>query len=191
MKELATLFLLFARIGGLTFGGGYAMLPILQRELLDNRQWVTEEELADYYAIGQCTPGIIAVNTATFIGAKRKGIIGGIVATLGVVFPSMVIISIIAAFLQGFSDYPVVIHAFAGIRVCVCVLILNAVIKLWKKAVIDKWTLVIFLIVALGSVFTNLSPVIYVVAAAVAGILIQNIRAKHPQSADGKGGAQK
>ncbi len=191
MKELATLFLLFARIGGLTFGGGYAMLPILQRELVDNRQWVTEEELADYYAIGQCTPGIIAVNTATFIGAKRKGIIGGIVATLGVVFPSMVIISIIAAFLQGFSDYPVVIHAFAGIRVCVCVLILNAVIKLWKKAVIDKWTLVIFLIVALGSVFTNLSPVIYVVAAAVAGILIQNIRAKHPQSADGKGGAQK
>lgn len=191
MKELATLFLLFARIGGLTFGGGYAMLPILQRELVDNRQWVTEEELADYYAIGQCTPGIIAVNTATFIGAKRKGIIGGIVATLGVVFPSMVIISIIAAFLQGFSDYPVVIHAFAGIRVCVCVLILNAVIKLWKKAVIDKWTLVIFLIVALGSIFTNLSPVIYVVAAAVAGILIQNIRAKHPQSADGKGGAQK
>lgn len=191
MKELATLFLLFARIGGLTFGGGYAMLPILQRELVDNRQWVTEEELADYYAIGQCTPGIIAVNTATFIGAKRKGIIGGIVATLGVVFPSMVIISIIAAFLQGFSDYPVVIHAFAGIRVCVCVLILNAVIKLWKKAVIDKWTLVIFLIVAFGSVFTSLSPVIYVVVAAVAGILIQNIRAKHPQSADGKGGAQK
>ena len=191
MKELATLFLLFARIGGLTFGGGYAMLPILQRELVDNRQWVTEEELADYYAIGQCTPGIIAVNTATFIGAKRKGIIGGIVATLGVVFPSMVIISIIAAFLQGFSDYPVVIHAFAGIRVCVCVLILNAVIKLWKKAVIDKWTLVIFLIVALGSVFTSLSPVIYVIAAAVAGILIQNIRAKHPQSADGKGGARK
>ena len=178
-------------MSAITFGGGAAMLPLLQRELVEKRQWVTEEELMDYYAISQCTPGIIAVNTATFIGAKRKGIIGGIVATLGVVFPSMVIISIIAAFLQGFSDYPVVIHAFAGIRVCVCVLILNAVIKLWKKAVIDKWTLVIFLIVALGSVFTNLSPVIYVVAAAVAGILIQNIRAKHPQSADGKGGAQK
>ena len=90
MKELVYLFLLFARIGGLTFGGGYAMLPVLQRELVDNRGWATEEELADYYAIGQCTPGIIAVNTATFIGAKRKGIIGGIVATIGVVFPSMV-----------------------------------------------------------------------------------------------------
>ncbi len=186
MKELATLFLLFARIGGLTFGGGYAMLPILQRELVDNRHWVTEEELADYYAIGQCTPGIIAVNTATFIGAKRKGIIGGIVATLGVVFPSMVIISIIAAFLKNFADYPAVIHAFAGIRVCVCVLILNAVIKLWKKAVIDKATLVIFLIVALGSIFTSLSPAIYVVAAAIAGILIQNIKAKHPQEGGAK-----
>ncbi len=186
MKELAYLFFLFARIGGLTFGGGYAMLPILQRELVDNRHWVTEDELADYYAIGQCTPGIIAVNTATFIGAKRKGIIGGIVATLGVVFPSMIIISIIAAFLRNFADYPVVIHAFAGIRVCVCVLILNAVLKLWKKAVIDKPTLVIFLVVALGSVFTAIPSAVYVVLAAVAGILIQNIKAKHPE-----GGAQK
>lgn len=185
MKELVYLFLLFARIGGLTFGGGYAMLPILQRELVDNRGWVTEEELADYYAIGQCTPGIIAVNTATFIGAKRKGIIGGIVATIGVVFPSMVIISIIAAFLQNFADYPVVIHAFAGIRVCVCVLILNAIIKLWKKAVIDLPTLIIFLVVAAGSVFTSLSPVIYVIGAAVAGIIIQNIRAKSVDASKG------
>lgn len=185
MKELVYLFLLFARIGGLTFGGGYAMLPILQRELVDNRHWVTEEELADYYAIGQCTPGIIAVNTATFVGAKRKGIIGGIVATIGVVFPAMIIISIIAAFLQNFADYPVVIHAFAGIRVCVCVLILNAIIKLWKKAVIDLPTLIIFLVVALGSVFTTISPVIYVIGAAVAGIIIQNIRAKSAGAAKG------
>lgn len=178
MKELATLFLLFARIGGLTFGGGYAMLPILQRELVDNRQWVTEEELADYYAIGQCTPGIIAVNTATFIGAKRKGIIGGIVATLGVVFPSMVIISIIAAFLQGFSDYPVVIHAFAGIRVCVCVLIFNAVVKLWQSAVKDAWGWVIFLAVLGVSLFTELSPVYCVLAAAAVGIAVQTVGGK-------------
>lgn len=191
MKELIYLFLLFARIGGLTFGGGYAMLPILQRELVENRGWVTEEELADYYAIGQCTPGIIAVNTATFIGAKRKGVIGGIIATLGVVTPSVIIISIIAAFLQNFADLPVVLHAFAGIQVCVCVLILNAVLKLWKKAVIDKITLIIFLIVALGSVFTNISPVIYVVLAAVAGIVIQNIRAKHPETEEKKGASSK
>ena len=178
MKELGYLFLLFARIGGLTFGGGYAMLPILQRELVDRLHWVTEEELADYYAIGQCTPGIIAVNTATFIGAKRKGTVGGIVATVGVVFPSLVIISIIAAFLEGFADYPVVIHAFAGIRVCVCVLVLNAVINLWKKAVIDLPTLIIFLVVAAGSVFLDLSAVIYVISAGVAGIVIQLLKAK-------------
>ena len=178
MKELGYLFLLFARIGGLTFGGGYAMLPILQRELVERLHWVTEEELADYYAIGQCTPGIIAVNTATFIGTKRKGVIGGIVATLGVVFPSLVIISIIAAFLEGFADYPIVIHAFAGIRVCVCVLVLNAIISLWKKAVIDLPTLIIFLVVGIGSVFLNISAVLYVVAAGVAGIIIQLLKAK-------------
>ena len=133
MRELLDLFWTFARVGGLTFGGGYAMLPILQREMVEKRQWVSDEELMDYYAIGQCTPGIIAVNTATFVGQKRKGIVGGIVATLGVVFPSLVIITIIAAFIQNFADLAVVKNAFAGIRVCVCVLILNAVIKLLKK----------------------------------------------------------
>lgn len=97
MKELWELFIVFAKIGGFTFGGGYAMLPILQREVVENRNWATSEELMDYYAIGQCTPGIIAVNTATFIGYKRKGIIGGIVATIGCVFPSLVIIMILKA----------------------------------------------------------------------------------------------
>ena len=83
MKELWTLFWTFAKMGVMTFGGGMAMLPILQREVVENKHWATEEELTDYYAIGQCTPGIIAVNTATFIGQKYKGIAGGIVATLG------------------------------------------------------------------------------------------------------------
>ena len=133
MNEYLDLFLTFARIGGLTFGGGYAMLPMLQREVVEKRGWATEGELMDYYAIGQCTPGIIAVNTATFIGHKNKGILGGIIATLGVVFPSLVIITIIAAFISNFAELAVVQNAFAGIRVCVCVLILNAVIKLWKK----------------------------------------------------------
>ena len=94
MKKLLDLFLTFARVGGLTFGGGYAMLPILQREVVDKKKWATEEELADYYAVGQCTPGIIAVNVATFIGNTEAGILGGIFATLGVVFPSVVIISL-------------------------------------------------------------------------------------------------
>lgn len=133
MKELIQLFVSFAKVGVMTFGGGYAMIPILERELVDKKGWASSEELMDYYAVGQCTPGVIAVNTATFIGQKRGGIIGGIIATLGVVFPSLVIITLIAGILTNFADIPAVKHAFAGIRVCVCVLIFNAVTKLWKS----------------------------------------------------------
>ena len=117
MNEYLDLFLVFAKMGVMTFGGGMAMLPILQREIVENRHWATEEELVDYYAIGQCTPGIIAVNTATFIGQKRKGIAGGILATLGIVFPSLVIISILAGLITNFSDLVWVQNAFAGIQV--------------------------------------------------------------------------
>ena len=117
-NEYLDLFLTFARIGGLTFGGGYAMLPILQREVVEKRGWATENELSDYYAIGQCTPGIIAVNVATFIGNKRKGVLGGIIATFGVVFPSLVIITLIAAFLQNFADLEIVKHAFVFGKIC-------------------------------------------------------------------------
>lgn len=178
MGELWTLFTTFARIGVMTFGGGYAMLPILQREVVENKGWATDEELTDYFAIGQCTPGVIAVNTATFIGQKRRGILGGIAATLGVVFPSLVIIAALAGVITTFSHLAWVQHAFAGIRVCVCVLIFNAVLKLWKGAVKDVWGLVIFLVILALSVFTKLSPIIYVLAAAVAGLLIKNLGAK-------------
>lgn len=175
MNELFDLFITFAKVGVLTFGGGYAMLPILQREVVEKNKWASEEELMDYYAIGQCTPGVIAVNTATFIGQKRKGIIGGIMATLGVVTPSLIIITVIAAFISNFSDLAVVKNAFAGVRACVCVLIFNAVVKLWKGSVVDKPALLIFIGVFLGAVFTNLSPVIFVVITAIAGILIKNL----------------
>ena len=178
LKELLTLFLTFAKVGVMTFGGGYAMLPILQREVVENKGWATDEELTDYFAIGQCTPGVIAVNTATFVGQKRRGILGGIVATLGVVFPSLVIIASLAGVITTFSHLAWVQHAFAGIRVCVCVLIFNAVLKLWKGAVKDVWGLVIFLVILALSVFTKLSPIIYVLAAAVAGLLIKNLGAK-------------
>ena len=174
MNQLLDLFLTFARIGGLTFGGGYAMLPILQREVVEKRHWATEEELMDYYAIGQCTPGVIAVNTATFVGQGLAGPIGGIVATLGVVFPSLIIITVIAAFIQNFAHLAIVQNALAGIRVCVCVLIFNAVVKLWKKAVIDMPTLVICLLVILGSTLTDLSPIVFVIFAAAAGIILKN-----------------
>jgi len=172
MPILLDLFLTFAKVGVMTFGGGYAMLPILQREVVEKKGWATEEELIDYYAIGQCTPGIIAVNTATFIGQKYKGNLGAICTTLGVVFPSIVIISLLAGVIEAFSHIIWVQHAFGGIRICVCVLIANAVVKLYKKAVVDKLTLVIFLVVTLGSYFLDLSPVVFVVLAAAAGIFL-------------------
>ena len=165
------LFVSFARVGVLTFGGGYAMIPMLEREIVDRRGWATSEELMDYYAVGQCTPGVIAVNTATFIGYKTAGNLGGIVATLGVVFPSLLIITVIAGIIQNFSDIPAVKSAFAGIRVCVCVLIFNSVVKLWKGAVKDKATLVLCLLVFGLSVFFPISPVVFVLFCAAAGIL--------------------
>ena len=181
MKELLDMFFTFARIGGLTFGGGYAMLPMLQKEVVEKRGWATEDELMDYYAVGQCTPGVIAVNTATFIGSKQKGILGSIFATAGVISPSIVIIGIIAAFISNFAELAAVKNAFAGIRVCVCVLIFNAVAKLYKKAVIDLPTTVIFVLVFLGSILFDVSPAVYVVLAGTAGILLKNFSA-------GKGG---
>ena len=178
MNRYLELFLTFAKVGVMTFGGGYAMLPILQREVVERKGWASEEELADYFAIGQCTPGVIAVNTATFVGKKLSGIRGGLVATAGVIFPSVVIITVIAALISNFADIPAVIHIFGGIRVCVCVLILNAVVKLWKKTVVDKITLVIFIAVFILAVFIDITPVVFVVMAALAGLLIGSFKAK-------------
>lgn len=184
MNVYLELFLTFAKVGVMTFGGGYAMLPILQREVVENKGWATEAELADYFAIGQCTPGVIAVNTATFLGNKLKGIPGGIIATLGVVFPSAVIISIIAACLSYFADLPVVIHAFAGIRACVCALIFVSVIRLGKQTVIDLPTAVIAVAVCLLMIFSDplaavfpavsflFSPVAFVIVAGAIGLLL-------------------
>ena len=173
MKELLDLFLTFAKVGVMTFGGGYAMLPILQREVVENKGWATEEELADYFAIGQCTPGVIAVNTATFIGQKKRGVLGGILATLGVVFPSVVIISVLAGLISNFANLAVVQNAFAGIRVCVCVLIFNAVCKLWKSSVKGRLTLCIFIVVAAASYFVDISPAVFVLAASGIGIALE------------------
>ena len=167
MKEYFDIFKAAFRVGLFTFGGGYAMLPILQREVVETRGWVSEEEVLDYYAIGQCLPGIIMVNTMIFVGQKRKGTKGGIVAALGTVCPALIIITLIAALLTNFADVPAVKNAFAGIRVCVCVLIFNAVVKLWKSSIIDWKCLVLFFIVALGSLLTNITPVVFVLFAAV------------------------
>ena len=162
---------------------GYAMLPILERELVDKRHWTTMDDLRDYFSIGQCTPGVIAMNVSTFIGQKKDGVKGAIAAGLGFLTGPLVIITLIAAFLQNFAQYPVVQHAFAGIRVCVCVLILQAVLRLWKKSVVDAAALAIFLVVFALNAFSSVLPVkipaaVLVILAGCAGIMISLRRSK-------------
>ncbi|MGM9933656.1 chromate transporter [uncultured Clostridium sp.] len=174
MKELFDLFWTFAKIGSITFGGGYAMLPIIQREIVEKKKWATETEVIDYYAVGQCTPGIIAVNTATFIGYRLKGNIGGIIATLGVVFPSLVIIMVIAAFLKNFSEFAVVQHAFGGIRVAVVALIISSIIKLWKSSVKNYIGVLLALAAFILGALLQISPIYIVIGAAIVGLLTKN-----------------
>ena len=173
MKKYWQLFITFARIGLFTIGGGYAMLPMMQSELVERQQ-----EMMDYYALAQCTPGAIAVNVSTFIGYKIAGVLGGVIATLGLVFPSLVIIIAIAAVLGNVSELPAVKNAFAGIRVGVAVLMINSVIKLARAAIVDWKAVLIFLVVFGGAVFTPVSPMIYIVAAGVAGILLKTWEVK-------------
>ncbi|MED9966304.1 MAG: chromate transporter [Blautia sp.] len=179
MKKLWKLYTVFFSIGICCFGGGYAMLSLLQQVIVEKYHWATEEELMDYYAIGQCTPGIIAINTSTFIGVKHAGIMGAVAAALGFLSPSIVIIVAIAAFLTNFASLPIVVHAFAGIRVCVCVLIFDAVVKLGKKSLADNKAVILFLIVLALALFTGISTVVLVIAAGVVGYLMYVIgRAK-------------
>ncbi len=175
MKELLTLFGLFFKIGGMTFGGGYAMLPMLERELVTKKGYVTMEEIMDYFAIGQCTPGIIAVNTATFIGFKRKGILGGIFATLGVITPSILIILLLASALQLIAGHEITMNAFAGISVAVCALIFQAILKLIKPAVKDALTLGIAIVAFAALFFLDVSPIIIIIVSAVLGVLAKRI----------------
>lgn len=171
MKELLTIFWTFFKIGAFTFGGGYAMLPLLQKDIVEKRGWATDEELLDYFALGQCIPGIIAVNTATFIGHKLRGFWGAVVALLGIVAPSFIIISVIAAFIQNFAELEVVKHAFAGIRIAVCVLILSAVIKMGKSSIRDLPCLLVFLAALVLLILFSPSPVFIVIGAVVLGLI--------------------
>lgn len=171
MKEYVELIVSFFKIGIMTFGGGYAMLPMIQREVVEKKGWATEEEVLNYYAIGQCTPGVIAVNTATFIGNKQKGALGGFLATLGVVLPSLIIISIIAALLTNFAEIEAVQHALAGIRVAVVVLVGFSVWKLIRAGVKDGFGWCISVLTFLASAMFGVSPVLVVVFAAAAGLI--------------------
>ena len=171
MGILWDLYRSFFTIGALTFGGGYAMLPMLEREIVTRHKWATQEEILNYFAIGQCTPGIIAVNTATFIGYKCKGIPGGIIATLGVVSPSIVIIGLIAMLLEHFMEILWVQHAFAGIRVAVCALIVSSVIKLLKSGIKTWWHAALALVAFIAVALLGLSPVYIVVSCAVLSLI--------------------
>ena len=171
VKDLLQLYTTFFKIGICTFGGGYAMLPMLEREVINKHKWASMEELLDYFAIGQCTPGIIAVNTATFVGYKHGGVPGGILATLGVVSPSLVIITAIAALLNNLMQYPVVGQAFVGIRIAVCALILKAIVNLVKSSMKKWWHVALgvaaFALAALAKVNT-----IYIVLATISGCMV-------------------
>ena len=172
------LFWSFFKIGGMTFGGGLTMLPMLEHELVQKKEWVSEEELLDCYAIGQCTPGIIAVNTATFVGYKKNKISGGIFATLGMIFPSILIITIIAMFLKNFMDNIWFQHALQGVRGVVCALLCNTVINLCKKSLKNLFTELVFLAVLLLGFFTKIPTIILVLLAAAAGIIADLIKEK-------------
>lgn len=174
MKELFDLFITFAKMGAITFGGGYAMLPIIQKEVVEKKKWATNDEVVDYYAVGQCTPGVIAVNTATFIGYKLKGITGGIAATLGVVFPSLVIIMVIAAFLNNFADFEIVKHAFGGIRVAVVALIISSIMKLWKSSIKNYIGVAIAIAAFILGGILKISPVYIVIAAGIVGVITKS-----------------
>ena len=170
MKQLFLLFITFFKVGLFTFGGGYAMLPLLQDELVRKHKWTTDEELLDYYSIGQCTPGVIAVNVSTFIGYKQKGVVGGCISTLGMIMPSLLIIMLIAAVLAKYMHNPYLGYAFAGIRVAVTALIADTLLGLWKKGIKDRLALTIFFISAALLLWLNLSAIWIVVLASVAGI---------------------
>lgn len=172
MGELLSLYFAFFRIGGLTFGGGLAMLPMLKHELVQKKEWVTEEEILDYYAVGQCTPGIIAVNVATFVGYKKRGVIGGIFSTLGMVSPSLLIVSVLAFFLEQFLSNQIVAHAVGGIKVVVCALMLQTVVTMVKKTVKNFLGAAVLLIAFLVSMFLPFPTVLIVVLAGIFGIIL-------------------
>ena len=182
-KRLFLLCLLFFKLGIVNFGGGYALLPLLSRELVEKKGWCTDQELADYYAVGQCTPGAMAVNVSTFIGYRICGTLGGVLATLSFISPAFIIIFIIATLLSNFSKNPYVVNALAGINVVVFILVLSAIVKLTKKSIVDIWGLMMAIIIAFCAIIINVIPLYaYIIVAALLGLLINFIKERHFES---------
>lgn len=173
MLKLLKIYFIFLKIGSFTFGGGYAMLPIIKKELVDNLGWLKEKEIYDFYAIGQSTPGIIAVNTATMTGYNLKGVKGALAATTGFITPSLIIITLIASFFKRFQEINLFQHAFSAVQIAVIALIIDIVIKMWQKSDRSRLSFLIFLIAFILLAFLNISPVWVILGSAAAGVLIQ------------------
>ncbi len=173
LHDLLQLFLIFFRIGAFTFGGGYAMIPILEREFVTDRGWITSEDMLNYVAIGQSTPGIIAVNMATFIGYRHRGFWGALVATLGVITPSLIIITLVAAFISNFSEYVYVRKALAGINISVAVILVSAVWGLGKKSVTDMIGLALAVIAFIAVVVFKVNSIWLILFALIVGISVK------------------
>lgn len=176
MREYVELYWTFFRIGGLTFGGGLSMLPMLKYELVEKKQWIDEDTLLDCYAVGQCTPGIIAVNTATYVGYLKKGLSGAIAGTAGMISPSIIIITIVSLFLRNFLDNVWIQHALMGIRGVVCALMLNTVISLAKKSLISPLCVVVAAAALFLALLTDVPTVLIVFAAAALGIFFELVK---------------
>jgi len=172
VREYLELLWAFIVVGCTTFGGGYAAIPVLERELIKKRGWLTMDEVLDFYTIAQITPGIILVNIATFSGYKRKGIPGGIIATLGLVLPGVSLMLLISLFIRRFAEYPAVRHAFGGIRLAVCALILDTTVKLFKGFWKDYKALIISIAAFVLSAVFSVSPVYIIPVAGLAGFLL-------------------
>ena len=178
LKEFLELYLAFVKIGAFTFGGGLAMMPIMQRELIEKRGWITEEELIDYFAIGQSTPGIIAVNVSTFVGYKRLGWFGGIVGTLGVVTPSWVIIMLLAGAISSVDKYPLAQKALKGINVAVAALLTSVIVKFSKKTIKNIWNALFMLLAFALIYFFKVQSVWIILSALIIGCLLTLYRQK-------------
>ena len=176
--QLIELYLAFVKIGAFTFGGGLAMMPIMQRELIERRGWITDEELIDYFAIGQSTPGIIAVNVATFVGYKRLGVFGGIIGTLGVVTPSWVIIMLLAGAISSVDKYPLAQKALKGINVAVAALLTSVIVKFSKKTIKNIWNALLMLLAFVLIYFFKVQSVWIILTSIIIGCLLTLYRQK-------------
>lgn len=177
-KKAVQLFLTFLKIGTFTFGGGYAMIPLIQKETVENKKWITDDDILNIIAIAESTPGPIAINTATFIGYKTAGIFGALCATLGVVLPSFVIITIIALLLNQFQNYKGVQYAFFGIRAGVLALVIKALITMYSKMPKNKLSYILAAFALLMSVFTDVNLILIIAVCAVVGFVCSTIKAR-------------